>query len=141
MIFSKVVHRLQQPAGVLTWRYVTHRQDPIIAHHWRAFWFVPAGLPRLIVWCFACLQQLAWWLYFGWRAFFRIWKKRDKWKITDSKISSFRIISDLCYLTFAYTIPPYHYFAFQLYKYPKAQWLSFIYEHESSKWLQSLSGE
>lgn len=88
---------------------------------------------------FVLLQQLSWWLIFGWVSFMRVWKRRHKWPAANRSVSGTKMFRHLLYLTFCHSIPPFYYFSYQLYKHPVGDWLLFIYDHEVPGWQLSLS--
>lgn len=141
MNIRKILRMLKRPAGVITWKFLTDRNNLFITQHRRALFYVPKEQPKLLYWGVIILRQLCWWSYFGWSAFYRIWKTRKDWVTYPNNISSKKVFCDLFYLTFFHTIPPANYFILRLYNYPKAKWMEFIYTHEVPRWQQSMNSK
>lgn len=134
-------YRIQQPAGITTWRYLTQRSNPVVRQHWKALWYPTVKQSKIFSWGLVIVQQLAWWIFFGWRAFFQVWSRLDKWQHLEGLPSKRQQLINMWSAIFLYSIPPSCYYVYQLYRYPKYEWLAFIYAHEVPKWQQSLSGK
>lgn len=141
MKLKSIVTRLSIPPGVVSRYYFIPNNDPIISLHKKSLFFVPSKGSKTLYALLAIMQQLLWWFYFGWMAFFKVWNIKSKFllEINHQKLSNFKIFFDLFQLTFFNTIPPIYYFWFRLYSLPKSKWLYFIYNHETSKWQHVLS--
>ncbi|MFK7936010.1 MAG: sugar-transfer associated ATP-grasp domain-containing protein [Saprospiraceae bacterium] len=140
-MLKQLWYRLHLPPGIITGRYWHHSPSPVIRQHWQALWNPTVRQSRLLSWLLVLMQLVAWWTYFGWLAYRQVVKKLDIWQHIIDLPTRSQQRRDLWYATFRYGIPPTDYFAYQLYRYPRQQWLDFIYDHEVPKWQNSLSGK
>jgi len=140
MKFKSVISRLRTPPGVISWHYFKSKNHPAIHFHKEIFFFIPKGKNKVIYLFFLTLRVLAWWIYFGWRELYFVWRNRFRWKTVNSTVSGKRQLLDLLYLTFCNAIPPYYYYLFSLYKFPRINWYEFIYDHEVPHWQYLFSG-
>lgn len=141
MKINHLFKRISSPPGIISWRFIFNVENSMLLQHKKALLYVPQGKSRTIYWSIAIIQQFAWWLFFGWRSLFRVWKLKRNWKTQDIPVSTTDEIIDLICATFLYNIPPAYYYLFRLYKYKKIEWLQFVYDHEIPKWHLAFSNK
>lgn len=123
--------------GVFNLSFLFRRNNPWVRFHISS---LTVALTKNVKSFFLVLARaLSWFLYFGWRRFFRV-AKLDKALFIDGHKSNLKVNFDLFYLTFGLMVPPYFYYNLKLFSKERKEWINFIYEHESPHWQEVLSG-
>ena len=154
MTLGHILKRIKQeliqrktPYAILSWRYLLPGQSIAVRRHRAVLLGAWPKLPRPVWWALALLSYGRWYFWFGWAALYRaIFKLRKHEHNTaalstsqGARISAMNQAAHLLLLTFAHAIPPHFYYQYRLYRYPRAQWLNFVFTHELPYWHHLLS--
>lgn len=128
---------------------IQRRNEPMTVCHWR--FFVLGGdqatrLQRFVFWRqnkrFPVIVRVVWWFFSQFRWFFfnapsAIYKayKVCSTSVTDEHgVSKPRQLLGLCHLAYGFSAPPRLYYNNQLYAYAARQWLTFVFDFQSTVW-------
>ena len=130
---TRVLQR-KVPHAVLSWRYFSPEQSGYVRTHRTVFLNAWKRLPRLGWVIIALYSYLVWFFYQGWRQAWLAWRKNSSAYARQQQVSQSQQLRDLTYLTFLQTTPPSFYYRYGLSRYPREEWLKFIYTHELPHW-------
>jgi len=138
---KKIISRLSQPPGVLSWaRILGHNQEES-RHHWKAMWTVYPQQSVSVYRGVYLLQLLSWYSVFAWINLAKGIRYIVKKSRREGKRIAFKEIVKLIYLLFAYTIPLPSIVRYRLLENPCREVLAHIYPHEIPKWQYMLCKE
>lgn len=133
VLFNILVVR-KVPHGILSWRYLLPNQPEHIKLHRAAFLNSIPQLPRVIWWLVAPLHYGRWFLIYGpWFAI-RCWKRHAQYVEQREGIARYKQLRQILSLSLCNAVLPFDYYYYRLYRYPKRQWLEFIYDQELPSW-------
>lgn len=138
--FNELILQRRVPHTVVSWRFFAPGPSLTVKMHRAVFLRAWPQLPRW-AWCLILLYSHGLWIFFfSWAKTIAALRRHAGETQRRLKLPIARQALDLLNLSLLNGIPPSFYYAYGLYRQPRARWLHYVYTHELPHWHTVMSG-